>query len=581
MRLQIPIMAATAVGVTAVGVKGSDVYTPDGVGDPRVVLSVKAVRGASGEDLVLWHDKVFALGSDEALQDAVLLTFQNRDVRGGKGERAIFQTLFANLFAHRPTLAAALVDLVPEYGSWGDLVKLAAATPALRQEVFKAFEKQILADEAAVRAEKPGDVSLAAKWAPREGNAHNELAAGLAAHLARPLPPMKASGQRALYRKRIADLNRVIKTTEIYECAGRWDEIDPKRVPARARTIKMSAYLNEKVRTKEEKDAHQAPTLRHPDNAKRMACRANFKAFLAAAAAGKVKISGAETLYPHDVVRRLTEDGPTEDEKNNLNAVWLQMLAKAADSKLQDCIAMCDFSGSMMTDSKNSPYWVSKALGLLIASATSGPFKNKFLGFSSHPEWVSFDSAAPLSETLATLNMSKCQGMSTDFQKAMDQVLATLKSARVPPGQEPKNLVVITDMGWDQACSSSQQSLYTGHSYRHHVKTAPWQTHLEAIRESFKRAGEDLFGEGQGWQPPRIVVWNVAASYTDDFHAQADTEGVIMLAGWSPSLFKILCEDGPRAITPYDALRAQLDANRYDPVRQRVQEWIAGGWRNA
>jgi hypothetical protein len=162
------------------------------------------------------------------------------------------------------------------------------------------------------------------------------------------------------------------------------------------------------------------------------------------------------------------------------------------------------------------------------------------------------------------------QGVSTDFQKAMDLVLKTLKDNQTPPGEEPKNLIVITDMGWDAASKYGGAGYYTGNSYGHHHRTGDWETHLDAIKASFKRGG---------WEPPRIVIWNVSAQYSSDFHAQADTPGVIMLSGWSPSLFKILCEEGPRCVTPYDALRAQLDDKRYDCVRTRVSEWLRGGWR--
>jgi len=47
-----------------------------------------------------------------------------------------------------------------------------------------------------------------------------------------------------------------------------------------------------------------------------------------------------------------------------------------------------------------------------------------------------------------------------------------------------------------------------------------------------------------------------------------------MLSGWSPSLFKVLQKDGVMIQTPYAALRAQLDDERYDPVRARVEAWL-------
>ncbi len=78
-----------------------------------------------------------------------------------------------------------------------------------------------------------------------------------------------------------------------------------------------------------------------------------------------------------------------------------------------------------------------------------------------------------------------------------------------------------------------------------------------------------MWGPGNAWTPPRIVIWNVAAT-SKDFHAQKDEEGVIHLSGWSPSLFKVLTEEGAKVQTPMDALRIMLDADRYQPIRDRL-----------
>jgi hypothetical protein len=91
------------------------------------------------------------------------------------------------------------------------------------------------------------------------------------------------------------------------------------------------------------------------------------------------------------------------------------------------------------------------------------------------------------------------------------------------------------------------------------------------IRENFKRAGEDL--HGVPFQPPRIVIWNLRAEYSD-FHARADEEGVVMLSGWSPALFKVLQEKGVEVLTPIAALRFQLDDPMYQPVRDLVRKHV-------
>jgi hypothetical protein len=128
-------------------------------------------------------------------------------------------------------------------------------------------------------------------------------------------------------------------------------------------------------------------------------------------------------------------------------------------------------------------------------------------------------------------------------------------------------LIVITDMNWDAACGSSQVSSYTGNSYRHAVKTKPWQTHVQMIREAFKRAGEDMWGVPL--IPPRIVIWNVASTSTD-FHAQKDEEGVVMIGGWSPTLFKNLLKGEIRSMTPMEMVRIILNDERYDLVRRTL-----------
>ena len=557
------------------GVKGSDVYTAKGVGDDRVVLSVKAVRDANPMDLLNTYDRILSNGTNEYIKDAAVLPFQIRDIRGGKGERAIFETLFSALAIRHADLAGALLSLVPEYGTWGDLFTLYDRCPTLQLAIFNIVALQLEKDEDALATGDVASISLLAKWAPREGNRRDKMAGAFAKYLwIKPKARTFAASPLASYRKRMSALNRAIKTVEVLECANRWDEIEPKRVPGRARENKRAAYLNEKLGKK----GDEGPVLRHPDDPKRMACRINFQEFLAAAAAGTVKISGAQTLYPHELARKM-HGISTPDEKNGWNAVWRTMVQNAPG--LGSSIAMCDFSGSMGCGG-GTPYWVSMAMGLLIASVNTGAFKNKFMTFDSTPQWHTVPDGSTLEQGIQSVFQTPGigHGLSTDFQKAMDLVLGTLKAQRVKPGDEPKNLIVITDMGWDQACASNEASAYTMNTYRHINKTAPWQTHIQMIREAFKRAGEDMWGEGQGWTPPRIVIWNVAASNTDDFHAQANTEGVIMLAGWSPSLFKILCEEGPRITTPYDGLRAQLDAPRYDPVRTRVQEWLDGGWRS-
>ena len=529
------------------GAKGSDVF--DSTGSALVDLSVRLVRGGWTSEL----EQLFLKALETSEDDAFVLAFQTRDIRGGKGERKLFTQMMSMLLTHRRRFVLGILDFVPEYGCWRDLYDL----PGLRGEVIDLVAEQLLDDATKSSLGKP--VSLCAKWSPREGKD-----TPLAKELALRIFPEEAKLSQRLkrYRHLVAGLNRKLDTTEIKMCARNFAAIEPAHVPGVCLAKHMKAFLNETVK---------GHTLRHPDDKDRMDCRQHFKEHMAKAATGTAKVNGAVTRYPHQVIKDVFRS-PEGAEKDALIAVWNGMVANAkALGGLGRTIAMCDFSGSMQASSNgDTPYWVSMAMGLLISEVTSDEFKDTFLTFDSDPQWQRLPSGANIFDRAASIGHVG-QGLSTDFQKAMDLVLATLKEKRVRPGQEPKDLIVITDMAWDQAYGSNEQSSYTGHSYRHAVKTAPWQTHIQMIREDFRRAGEDMWNSGGAWTPPRIVIWNVAAT-CKDFHATADTEGVIMLSGWSPSLFKVLTEEGARVQTPAEALRIQLDDERYDPIRKRLYQ---------
>ena len=598
-------MAFNDMNSTTIGTKGSDVYTANGVNDPRVALSALLVQGADPANITSGLDAILANGDRQMVEDAFVLAFQARDVRGGKGIRDVTDIMIKHLLSQPKwrQIMLDLLSLVPEYGSWRDLKKLAISSylapdysDDIIARVVELFKDQ-LTNDWHLMASDPTKMSLAAKYAPRECH-KNPLEKVLTKRLANELCPgdrTMMSHKLKSYRSMISHLNRLLDTTEVKMCSKHWKDIEPGKVAGRCLQKNMKAFLNQPSTYKAA--GHPRPSL----EADRVECAEHFKEHFAKAARGEAKLNGSKTVFPHELIKKVvyslsarprygadgyfddysyekdpefgrTKEEIHQDEKNGIIGVWNQMVKDAKEGGgLGRSIAMCDFSGSMQSSGTNgdTPYWVSMALGLLISEVTTEEFKDTFLTFDSNPHFHTLPKG-DIFQRVASIWGGIGQGTSTDFQKAMDLVLQRLKAARCRPGQEPENLIVLTDMNWDQACGSHETSYYTANNYRHVVKTEAWQTHVEMIRESFKRAGEDMWGEGQGLKMPRIVIWNIAASSTD-FHATADTEGVIMLSGWSPSLFKVLQTEGVVLQTPYQALRVQLDDERYEPVRQRVR----------
>ena len=551
--------ASSSSSAFATGVKGSDVYAT--TGSVLLDLSVMLNRGQTAEFIRDHVDRIAASGDHDALEDLFVLAFQTRDVRGGKGERDLFTHLFNALTATKPSLAHATLDLVPEYGCWRDLFALAG--DETEEFVRRLAVAQFLKDEATLafaqaRGEEP-KLSLVAKWLPRE-HSNKDARASLARTFALELCPRSRQPQ-AEYRKRVSAVNKALKTVETTMCGGAWADIDPSHVPGRALSKYRAAFLNQPV-----KGEHGRKTPSTKDD--RIACEEHFREHFAKAAKGEAKVNGADTVFPHELVARvLAGEGDRNSavaERNAIQAQWNAIREPVRRAgMLNRTLAMCDFSGSM----SGTPMDVSMALGCLISEVNTGVFANHILTFDSTPTLHKFRTTDLVDRVNEVRHLA--QGTSTDFQAAYNLVLSHLKAHAVPPGQEPKDLIVLTDMGFDAATCAGGYGYHTGARHTEAVKTKEHETHIQIARRAFRLAGEQLFGEGNGWQAPRIIIWNLRAEYKD-FQAKANEEGVVQVAGWSPSLLKVLTTRGADALTPDAMLRAMLEDPRYDAVRKRV-----------
>jgi hypothetical protein len=559
---------------TTTGTKGSDVYTFDGVNDPRLALYVLLVRGQThdviqdGLNKILYCSNTNIPDYEKLIEDAFVLAFMTRNIRGGKGERDLSMEMFKTLYNEKQEIMIELFKLIPHYGYWKDIFTIWEESSNLDiiKKLYDIVINQLENDEKNMLENK--SISLLAKYIPRQTRQKN-----IAVHLANKLFPYASGigGKLKLYRQKVVRLNKYLDTIEIKQCSKHWDDIKPESVPGRALAKYKHAFLNEKNVNKE--SSLKMP--RYPNDVDRIKCAINFKIHMDSVIKGDAKVKAVDTTMPneiyHSILISITE---SSDDFKNINRAQWKMISD--DMKkgtiLSRMIAMCDFSGSM--DGK--PKEVSAAMGILFSEITN---TNKIMTFDSEPNWISFDNITDIYEKVQYLEESSLgQGLSTDFQKAMELIITDLKKNKTPLDQAPTDLVVFTDMAWDQACASNETSIYTGNKYKNHVKTDPWQTHVEMIRESFKRAGEDNFGEGQGYEMPRIIIWNLRADTNiNNFHAQADTPGVLMYSGWSPSIFKRILKEGFKAQTPYDGLRQELDDPMYDNIRTIVRNVINKG----
>lgn len=558
------------------GVNGSDVYTAAGVGDPRVTLYTSLVRDCNTDFIHAQLKAIREMSAEQAdhsakqmdsltcqadgsvpLRDAFVMAYQARDVRGGKGERdAAYKMLVELAEGQSAENVEAMVRLVVEYGCWRDLFALMELPTVSGNFPFtiavqKVIADQLDADEVSMAAGK--SASLLAKWMPREGK-KGEKRVDMFAGVKSDDSERTRNWKRMAYRKRITTLNKYLKTTEIAMCGGatskggNWATIKPGGVPGRCLKKNRAAFFNEALAPHRVKgQAAQTTGQERRASEDRRACAQNFKEHIAA---GK-KVKGATTVFPHEIIKAIQQ--ASADQNGLLEAQW-EAIREAAAGKggFRRTIPLADFSGSM----NGLPMLVSMALGILVSEVNHEAFRDHVLTFSEQPSWVFLGGFADLAE-----KVRRCQespwGASTNIEAAFDLILQRMEEYRVPIGEEPEDLLIFTDMGWDVAVGST----YAG----------GWETHIQLLEKKFRAASERTWGTGQaGWKMPRIIVWNLSAAFKD-YHATAHTTGVIQLAGWSASTLKVLQEGAISTPTPYQSLRTVLDDPRYDRVRADIK----------
>lgn len=543
-----------AMNTTKSGVNGATVYTEEGVGDYRVSLFTMLNRNLGEKYIQTNVANIYMRGVPDEIQDLFVMAFQTRDVRGGKGERALFYAFMKVLYAHDPYTVKHLLQLVPEYGCWKDLWELAEKVPELEPAVLALAKQQFEQDLNLLQQGKHAELSLLAKWLPREGSkTHPRLAKKLASFFYAPAAPLTCTIR---YRKNVAALNRVLRTVEINMCGNTWASIRPEAVPGRCLSIHTKAFLN---RTK-------GDDVRYPNRPDREACRQNFLKFIDGMKRGTSKAHGAHVVMPHELVTRALEWSATQEDQDLYQGQWDSIREETLKlGGLGKCVPMCDFSGSM----DGVPKLVSLALGILVSEINHSTFKDHILTFDSTPKWHSFAGKTTLKSKLDSVRGDLGQGLSTNFYDACMLILSKMKRHKVPPGEEPEDLLVLTDMGFDAATHNTIPNKFT--RANRFESRDPQELMLESIREAFVDAGEKLWGKGKGWKAPRIVVWNLRAEYKD-FHATAHQDGVVQLSGWSPAMLKALQKSGVCVKTPYEGMRAILDDARYDRVREAVAD---------
>lgn len=461
-----------------------------------------AMRNRTDADVMLMFRKAF----EENPVYALKCLFYIRDVRGGQGERRFFRVVIRDM-AKQDSMREAVrrnMENIAEYGRWDDLYAF-VGTP-LENEAFALIKKQLALD---VQCKTP---SLLAKWLKSE-NASSKETTRLGNITRRHLNMTHKE-----YRKVLAVLRTRINIVEKLMSENRWEEIEFDKIPSKAGLIYKNAF------------------------ARRDIIKAKYEKF---AKDENTKVN-AGTLYPYEVVEKVYSHyyHMTETDRAMLNKYWANLTDYFNGANF-NALAMVDTSGSMM----GTPMNVAVSLGLYCAERAGGPFANHYISFSSRPQLIECEGVDFVDKTQRIMRSNLCEN--TNIEAAFDMLLNTALINNVPQKDMPQNIIVISDMEFDDATGDTM-GWYRGTRNASQMNSRNAETLLEGIAKKWN---------AKGYEMPHLIFWNVDARQANI--PMIGNGRISYVSGFSPSIFQTIMTGK----TGYDLMMEKLDSTRYECIR--------------
>ena len=479
-----------------------------------------------------------------------------RDIINGKGEYMLSYMMVYTWYQFYPELALFALKCfftldnkdLHQYGSWKDfkyfchyckengndidsnLIKYPISL--INAQIKKDYANVVLGlNEIGIN-----DISLAAKWVPREKSSFSWLYEALSTHYFSEILATANTEDRqkkailkckTKYRKILSLLNKKINTTQIKQCEKVWQSIDFNNVTSVTLLKQKKAFLNIKKNGE----------LRCPNDNDRIICSENFDSHIQKAVRGDIEMKG-KRINMADFTKHAIEllDRGSQIEKDLLNSQWRDNSSQ--NEALGKMIAMIDISGSMDGDSMNAAI----ALGIRIAEKSL--LGKRIMTFSSKPTWVNLEQYDDFISQVEVIKKTE-YGFNTNFHAALDLILyAIIQSEMSPEDVQDLVLVILSDMQMDYVDSINKQTLY------------------EIIKTKYEMTGIKV--NGKPYKPPHILFWNLRS--TKGFPTLSTQTNTSMISGFNPFILNSFCVQGLAAFeasTPWSILVKSLENERY------------------
>ena len=459
--------------------------------------------------------------SIECMTKLIKITLFLREPRSGKGERMLFYHIVNWLWFHYDDMAKFILEAIKDFGYWGDFIHLyeMSTNADLKSFIVELYANQLLEDKSNLDYKEK--ISLAGKWAPREGSKNNNFAKALTKKM---FKSNKVQKSKKMYRLTLSCLNQALNTTEPYMCQKHWSSIDFGLVPSATLTNltkafqdeKVSAYPKEQRKIMKNNKRHNNLTnlnnRRHNildmDYSDRDECRTNLISHITSGKKISSKVANLTTIVQNylqgaseDIIWEAQWTSRLEEIKNLIN-----------ENNIKPSIfPMIDLSSSMT----GSPMSNAITLGLftsILFDDSENIFANKFMTFNTTPELANLPIGGSLCSKITALKeWFHRWGGSTNIEAALRMLLDMAIDNNVKSEDMPKVLAIFSDMQFDLGDPSFNETTY----------------------EMLKRMYEE-----ESYTVPHIIFWNLKSN-TTSFQVSASCPNVSMLSGYSPRMMDL------------------------------------------
>lgn len=382
--------------------------------------TIGALRTSHSCDIISRFDKAYNESPDTAMK----ILFYARDIRGGLGERRVFNIIINYIATHYPKSVKKNIKYIPEFGRYDDLLSL-LDTPC-QSELIEFISNQLKTDLKAMEENKK-EVSLLAKWLPSINTSNAD-----AVSKAKKISKLLGMSYKQ-YRQTLSSLRKYIDIIENYLRQENYTFDYEKQTSKSLFKYKKAFIRNDYDR---------------------------YINFLNAVKEGKTQLK-TSNLYPYDIIRECMK-ALSQTEKETLNITWDSLPNYCKED--ENSIAVIDGSGSMYYYGNPKPIQIALSLGIYFAQRCKGKFNNHFITFSTKPQLVEIKGNTIFDKVKYCEKFDEASN--TDIQKVFELILNTAVKNKLPQSELPSKIYIISDMEFDSCTDNRTNFEYAKKIYK-------------------------------------------------------------------------------------------------------------------